>query len=70
MDMGFGRMRGIYDDSKVFDISNLKDTVVIAYDMERRVEKAWGERSGFLYFGYSHLSHLLDSQETLTRQVK
>lgn len=36
--MGFGRMRGIYDDSKVFDMSNLKDTVVIAYDMERRVE--------------------------------
>lgn len=34
--MGCVRMRGLSDGSKVFDLSNLKDTAIIVYDVEEK----------------------------------
>lgn len=34
--MGCVRMRRLSDDSKVFDLSNLKDTAIIVYDVEEK----------------------------------
>lgn len=47
VDMGCVRMRGINDDCKVFDLSNLKDIVVIAYYVEGRARISLGRKIRF-----------------------
>lgn len=52
VDMGCGRMRGINDDCKVFDLSKLKNAVVIAYCVGGRARISLGRKIKFCFGGF------------------
>lgn len=68
VEMGCVRMRGLSDDSKVFDLSNLKDIAIIVYNVEEKGRISFRRKIRvFFNFRCINLSHLLD---LLSRQVK
>lgn len=43
------RMIGLSDGSKIFDLSNLKDTAIIVYDVEEKGRISFGRKIRFFF---------------------